>query len=228
MILNIASALLIGSLLPILSHWLEVPILTRKSTLREPTTDELRRIQSLSNSGDFYSESPIYVLEEEDELRAGTLIVGLPGRRMLLIGSEFFEQGEEFIKAALALQESLLENGVYNWKLIAKTVRFQLLCVLLLYLFPPISPAPEGLPALLLIMGTIGTLLLFDLKIRSLTYQSDRKAALLCSPKYIEEILTTVVDQTEIEESPSRIVQHFRFSPSIKDRIKNLRDIHDN
>lgn len=228
-ILNIVISLLIGALFPITIHWLELPVLSRRGTVRAITNEEIRRIRTLSTFDSLYNNSPVYILEGTDELRTSTVAdpVGLPGRRTVLIGSDFLEQGDDFIRATLALQESRLKNGVYKWKFLAKIVRMQLLSVLLVYFLPSVPPTPEASVAILLAVGTIVTVLLLSRKTRSVIYESDRQVVALCGPDSVEEMLTTYMDQTDVSRTRFRFARYFRLSPSIDDRIENIRSICD-
>lgn len=170
---------------------------------------------------------PVQIFEGTGEIGAATLAspIGHPVRRTFVVGSEFFDQDSEVRSGIVSLQGSRLGNGVYDRKFAAETIKMGLLLALMVYLLPPVPPAPEPLLAVGSIAVTVVISIALDYWVRSSIYASDRQAAATTGATPIEEGLLVYVRQADMSMSPSRITQHVEFAPSIEDRIAKVQSV---
>lgn len=225
----IGSVLVVGALFSLGSEWVEIPLLSQKGTLREPTSEERERITRHLDRESTIREMPILVFDGHDDVQASTLAApfGLPGRQSFIFGSNFLEQEDEFIASIISLQDSRLADGIYKKKFVAGLIRLELFLLLLIALVPFLSPTPGPIFAMALIGGVVAVLFGLDYWIRSLVYTTDHRAATDKGRTQIVDGLLTYANRTGVPKSRSRLMEHFEFTPSIDDRIAKLRSLQD-
>ncbi|MEY7850840.1 hypothetical protein AB7C87_16750 [Natrarchaeobius sp. A-rgal3] len=205
------------------SEWVEPHSLGQSGTLREPSEDEQRRLETLFADAPPV-DVPILVYENSDWTDLGVLSVGLPRRRRLVVAAELLED-EPLAEGLLAIQAARLESGVHDRRLLAEIVRLQALVGGVVLAVPLVSPTVGLEPIIAVVAGVVGLLWGLDRWVRAGMYDADERAARALDPEQIADAVERTATRLELPRRRTRIGEHVHLAPSINDRLERLRGL---
>ncbi|MWV39542.1 UbiA family prenyltransferase [Natrialba sp. INN-245] len=205
------------------SEWVEPHSLAQSGTLREPTENERRRLETLLADAPEV-EVPILVYENPDWTGLGVLSVGLPRRRRLVVAAELLAD-EPLAEGLLAIQAARLESGVHDRRLLAEILRLQALVGGVVVAVPLASPTVELEPLVAVVVGIVGVLWGLDRWVRAGLYDADERSARALEPEKIADAVERTANRLELPRRRTRIGEHVHLAPSINDRLERLRGL---